>query len=151
MMRIDPKIRFWRHVNKTDTCWLWLGYIDKDGYGSFRVNEHVRAHRFSWEINYGCPIPTGLCVLHQCDIKACVNPDHLFLGTRKDNTADAVRKNRMARGERCGQAKLTEIQVRAIRLSLLPQIEIARIYNISRASICMIKKRRIWKHIKGGI
>jgi len=147
-MKIDPKIRFWKHVNKTDSCWLWIGGTDKDGYGSFRLNEHVRAHRFSWEINIG-PIPEKLCVLHQCDVKTCINPDHLFLGTRKDNTADAVKKNRLARGERCGQAKLTERQVVAIRLSLLPQIEIAKIYNISRASVCYIKKRVNWKHVRG--
>ena len=97
---------FWSKVNKTDGCWLWTAGTLKTGYGRFSVRGHnQRAHRVSWQIANG-PIPEGLWVLHKCDVRNCVRPDHLFLG---DVAANAIC------GERQGSAKLTVAQAKEIK------------------------------------
>lgn len=103
---IPPEIRFWKYVNKTDSCWEWIGARRRDGYGRIRVgNFFEAAHRFSWELVYG-DIPSDLCVLHRCDVRFCVNPDHLFLGTNRDNIDDMVKKGRW----NCNGARRQEIK-----------------------------------------
>jgi len=87
-----PETRFWKHVNKTDSCWLWTASGNNE-YGQTNAAKKVAVHRLSWELAYG-PIPAGLCVLHKCDVPRCVRPDHLFLGTQGDNTRDRIAKCR---------------------------------------------------------
>lgn len=115
--------RFWRFVNRTDSCWLWTG--SHGNYGFISVNyrpgepTQLLAHRVSWEIHFG-EIPDGLFVLHDCpggDQPLCVNPAHLWLGTPGDNMRDMVAKGRRYdnSGENNGSAKLTWEVVRALR------------------------------------
>ena len=106
--------RFWSSVSKGDDCWLWHGTLERNGYARFKANgRKTLAHRMSWMLS-GRKIPPSMCVLHKCDVRHCVNPDHLFLGTYKDNQQDAMRKGRQTRGAKCG-ATLSESDVVAIR------------------------------------
>lgn len=89
--------RFYSKIEKTDTCWLWKAGQRGNGYGAIKVNgKTVLAHRFSYELHKG-EIPNGLYVCHSCDVRSCVNPDHLWLGTQKDNMMDARVKGRLYR------------------------------------------------------
>jgi len=87
----------------TTPCWVWMGSPVSGGYGGIFINKtrRIPAHRFSWELHYE-PIPQGLWVLHHCDNRPCVNPEHLFLGTAIDNVADMVAKGRQAKGHQNG-------------------------------------------------
>ena len=107
--------RFWSRVQKTDGCWLWLWSRNEFGYGVIGVaGRSKRAHRLSWEMVNG-PIPDGMVVCHHCDNPACVNPEHLFVGTHADNVADKMSKGRCPRGETAGPARLTDAQTEEIR------------------------------------
>ena len=93
------EIRFWEKVNKTDTCWLWTAQRTTGGYGVFRIRNpraQTTAHRVAWEMAHG-PIPDGLNVCHHCDTPSCVRPDHLFLGTQRENLRDMTVKGRRYR------------------------------------------------------
>jgi len=109
--------RYWDkvEVRGADECWEWTAAQDGHGYGAVGIGGKVfKAHRVSWKLAYG-PIPEGLCVLHHCDNRHCVNPNHLWLGTRADNNRDMADKGRVARGARQGSAKLTRGGVWNIR------------------------------------
>lgn len=94
---MTPEQRFWSKIKKTDGCWEWQGQRNHRGYGEVSVSRKwVKAHRFSWASVNG-PIPAGMFVLHHCDNRACVRPEHLFLGTQKDNMRDAKAKGRAYR------------------------------------------------------
>lgn len=150
-------------------CWLWKERTDRKGYGRLGVWKRgmQQAHRVSWEIHFG-KIPDGLCVLHKCDVPACVRPDHLFLGTRIDNNIDMRRKcrDRYASGDESGRrkhpelwprgnqihcAKLTEDKVRALRDEYAAGgISFAKLgikYGIGHTTVENIVKRRKWAHV----
>jgi HNH endonuclease len=91
----NPIDVFWSKVAKTDHCWTWEGSRHPQGYGTLSVGRKtVRAHRFSYELANG-PFDASLDVCHHCDNPSCVRPDHLFLGTARDNMRDASRKGRV--------------------------------------------------------
>lgn len=148
--------RFWNRVNKTETCWLWTASFRK-GYGQMWDGmKIISAHRLSWEIANG-PIVGGLCVLHKCDVRACVRPSHLFLGTIADNQTDMKLKGRRKGingglvGSNHGMAKLSDDQVLEIRrltaAGLISKREIARKFLVTHPLISQIHKRKVWRHI----
>lgn len=129
-------------------CWLWMGLVSAR-YGYFWLNnKSKRAHRVSYELFNG-PITAGLQVLHRCDCPICVNPQHLFLGTPKDNINDMVQKNRKVQvyGELHGSAKLSDKDIPIIRESKKSGSQLARDYGVSRATISMIRSKKIWCHV----
>ena len=151
LMKPSPqelKELFWEQVRKTDSCWLWTGRIQHGaGYGMFRTFKRIYAHRISYEIHKG-RIPPGLHVLHHCDNPPCVNPDHLFVGTMKDNIADAVSKRRHAFGSRNGHAKLKEDDVRIIRHCWRngeSQASLGRKFGVSSSTINHIVHGQSWR------
>lgn len=90
-------------MGKSDECWIWVGSKTENGYGHLtRDDRIILAHRYSWIIHNG-PIPDGLHVLHTCDNRACINPNHLWLGTRKDNQQDMNRKGRGLKGKKLSE------------------------------------------------
>ena len=90
------EVRFWTHVNKTDSCWLWTGEKTWNGYGRITLDGKKEvAHRVAWFLAHGTMPPRELHVCHHCDIPACVNPAHLFIGTRSDNMQDASKKGHL--------------------------------------------------------
>ena len=145
--------RFWKHVQKTDECWVWIGGCHADGYGSFGASRGhaIRAHQYSWQLHNG-PVPDGLCVLHICDNPPCVRPDQLFLGTKLDNARDreAKGRGRQPKGEAHHNAKLTQEAVLAIR-ARRAQGEFCRIiaadYNVTTGLVSQIARREAWKHV----
>lgn len=142
--------RFWKKINKTDGCWLWSGAISAHGYGYIKQHGQARlAHRVSWEMEGG-PIPNGLFVCHRCDVRNCVNPKHLFLGTHDDNMQDASEKGRWACGEKQWMSKLTAAQVveiRRLRSNGIKLKVIAEEFGVSTPTICQIINRKLWAHI----
>ena len=121
MKRRTLEQRFWSKVIIGDVCWLWTDKLNQ-GYGRLLVDGRLLlAHRISWEMSFG-PIPKDRQVLHHCDVRACVRPDHLFLGDNAANVQDRVAKGRSggAKGARNAHAKLTDTQVSEIRQSYQP-------------------------------
>ena len=140
---------FWSRVNvgEPGECWTWRGGLFDGGYGAFRYDGNTRAaHRFAASLKYGA-IPKGLAVCHRCDVPACVNPEHLFIGSYADNMQDASRKGRMAHGERAYNAKITEADVMAIRASPLTCSRLAAHYGVDTSNISCIRRRKTWKHV----
>lgn len=139
-------------------CWRWKLSKFWNGYGHFRASIPVRrsecAHRASYRVFVG-PIPAGLDVCHKCDVRDCINPDHLFVGTRSENIRDCVSKGRnsrthQAKGEAHGSAKLTADEVLAMRASFdagATRAYLADKYGVSWTLINLIVKRQSWRHL----
>lgn len=163
--------RFWEKVIKTRKCWIWNACIQKGGgYGLFAMEGKLQlTHRLSWKMHNG-PIPKGLFVLHHCDNPPCVRPDHLFLGTQKDNMRDKVEKGREARGDRHGMrtrpdrvprgerngcAKTTDEEVVEMReryaAGEISQPQLARQYGLTQATVNDILTGKRWQHVGGAI
>lgn len=160
--------RFWRKVDKTESCWIWIGERSHNGYGQIRSDEvqqrKRRASHVSWELHYG-PIPSETYVLHRCDNPPCVRPDHLFLGTHADNMVDRSAKGRAARGSRSGahqhpemvprgeshgMSKLTESAVQHIRQtrpSRAMVLSLARQYKVDVSTIWLVFHGKTWRHL----
>ena len=147
---MTPEKRLEQLSTTLPTGWVvWLGQVDKDGYGRVVYQRKVvRAHRLSYLLHIG-EIPDGLFVLHTCDNPDCINPDHLFLGTPKDNMVDKMRKGRGAdlRGEKNSRAKLSTQQVLEIRKDKRAVGEVAKAYGVSHGLISGIKTKTRWSHI----
>lgn len=157
LSRIQPlEERFWSKVDRSggpNACWMWMDH--KWGpmrYGGFYVakHEHVYAHRFVWELTHQA-ISDGQFVCHVCDTPACVNPAHLFLGSARDNVRDMISKRRNQHGEQHHKARLTEIDVIAIRdiyaLGKMNQYELAQRFNVGQRTIGDIVLRKTWTHV----
>lgn len=150
---------FWAKVSGTDNdeqCWEWNAALSGSGYGKLTINQRpVTAHRFAWELVNG-KIPDGLFACHKCDNRKCVNPNHLFLGTQKDNMRDMTNKGRRAvgakvssPGERNPNRKLNLIQVEEIRHKYAQggttYKKLAREYHVCKSMIGYIISGTNWK------
>ena len=156
--------RFWSKVDikSNDECWHWKGIGLKGGnkskkafpYGKLIINgRYEGAHRISWIIHHG-NIPDNLYILHKCDNPSCVNPNHLFPGTAKDNVHDRNNKHRVKykKGEQCSWAKLTEQQVIKIRERAADgelHKDLAKEYKVKRTTVNDIAIGKKWKHVGG--
>jgi hypothetical protein len=129
-------------------CWEWIGYYGSGGYGMMsRAGKNQRAHRISYEVYKG-PIPKGMVVRHSCDNPACINPDHLTLGTQKDNVADReARGRRVVNGEAIGTSKLSEKDVLEIRASTESNDVLAKRYGIDPSNVWLVRTGKSWRHI----
>lgn len=148
--------RFWNkvEVREENDCWPWVATKNRrGGYGKINVSGRmVLAHRLSWELANEQKVPEGLCILHSCHNKDCVNPAHLRVGTKSDNTQDMLQAGRgndyFGKGVLHPKAKLTEEQVLAIRAENgQTQRELARIYGVHHSTIWDILNRKKWLHI----
>ncbi len=165
MNKLDLDVKFWNHVEKTGTCWLWTGAKTTNKYSCvYRNNKTQTGSRYVWINTFGA-IPNGLFVLHRCDVRHCVNPDHLFLGTHQENMKDRNSKSRQAignrngrktkpehtaRGEKSAKAKLNSVQVLEIRELYVngeSRAELARKYSISWNAVNAIIERKVWRHV----
>jgi len=136
--------RFWNKVNKSMLCWEWTASKLSNGYGQVwfgprHDRKKMLAHRLSYELAFE-EIPDGMCVLHKCDNKSCVNPSHLFLGTHRDNISDCLKKRRFT------PCKLTLENVRIIRSSPHKStLDLSKQFGVSKSAIKDVKNGRTWR------
>lgn len=129
-------------------CWLWTGTLHRDGYGQIRIAGITeRAHRLSYQLHCG-EVPTGLGVLHHCDVRCCVNPAHLYAGTTQENNADRTRRDRLPRGEANASSRLTAEAVRQIRRSSETHTDLAARFGVSRVTVANVRSGKVWGHVQ---
>ena len=153
---IAPKraTRFWTFGRKGEGCWEWAATRDRRGYGRFNIGRTPRlAHRIAWELTNG-PIPDGLHACHHCDNPPCVRPDHLFLGTDKDNMQDASRKGRLGhaglRGTTNHKARLVPDQVMEIRRRWADgetSRDLGADFGVAEGTVDWIVRGLSWSHL----
>ena len=125
-------------------CWVWMGAVTNAGYGlCHNGKKTASAHRVAYEAFVG-KIPSGMIIAHTCDNPLCVNPNHLWLATHKENSQDMVNKKRSANGEKCGKSKLTDEQIKFIRKSDLSHRKLGEMFNVSHANIGYVKRGVTW-------
>ena len=156
MRKVPVSERFWTKVAKSNEgCWIWTAKLNPakyGGHGQVRVGQTmVGAHRIAWVLTHG-PIPPKLNVLHRCNVAACVRPDHLYLGTQRENTRDAIANGTYHRwvGAAHPRAKLTDDDVRAIRSRHANGVkyrDLATEYGVTYGLIGHIVRRLVWKHV----
>jgi hypothetical protein len=172
MVHSGDIIRFWRKVNIStrNECWIWNAARNRRGYGRFGFNgKNWLAARFAYLIS-NKELPFGMCVLHRCDNPPCVNPRHLWIGTRADNNRDCAEKGRVslvgaehvkhlrrihperfARGERAGAAKLSAVNIKEIRDRYshggVLQRELGEEYGVNQVTISAIVRSKSWRHL----
>lgn len=149
-MNMQAKEMFLAKVRKTETCWEWRGATNSKGYGRCKIQQRMwLAHRWSWVLHKGA-IPVGLLVLHHCDNRRCVNPEHLFLGTARDNTQDMIRKGRGKLGTghmnvRHWLPDATVLEIREKSRDGASIRQLAREYAMTEGAIRhVLTKRRLW-------
>ena len=157
MYDIEDENRFWSKIltGDDDECWECVAMLlDKHGYGKYWAKKkHITAHRFSYQLFHNRLIQEGMCILHSCDNRKCVNPSHLSEGTIHENNTDREIKGRgnQPKGEKHSFAKLTEKQVKEIRAKYakghISITSLAKEYDVSLPNISIIINRKIWKHI----
>jgi hypothetical protein len=151
------EVRFWRYVEKTDSCWVWTGGSkNQKGYGQIgsggKGAKHILAHRLSYEIHKG-KIPDGMVVMHSCDNPSCVNPDHLSIGTQSQNILEAFSKGRKnsvpphVYGDSCGASKLNKFQAIEVIESTDATKLLAAKYGVSKSAIERVRNGKTWRHL----
>ena len=148
----DFRIKALSSLDSATGCWMWIGGVDKDGYGALTFNnKRVRAHRLSHETFNG-PLLDGQLVLHKCDTPGCVNPPHLYAGNQLDNESDKRERGRGPAGEANVKAKLTVSEIQQIQdlysSGLFSGAAIGRLYEISKSNACRIVKGKLWSNVK---
>jgi hypothetical protein len=131
-------------------CWLWMAAVSSNGYGHFSTGKKARpepAHRVAYKLFCG-EIPEGQIVRHKCDVPSCVNPDHLLVGTHKDNSRDSHNRGRAALGPRHGNTRLTADQVIFARNRDLTVREIADTLGCGTSTVQAIRDGRTWSHLE---
>ncbi len=132
-------------------CHIWMGEVDKNGYGKTRSNgKRVMAHRESYKHFVG-QIVDGNVIMHSCDTPSCVNPNHLSQGTHQDNSDDMVAKKRNAVGVRSNVATINDATAINIFNFSGKQSDIAKKFDVSQSTVSMIKRKLYWKHIHEGM
>lgn len=143
--------RFWSRVDKGADCWTWTARKDQDGYGLFKMDgRRYQAHRVAYLFVVG-EIPDGKILRHSCDRPDCVNPAHLTPGTQRENMEDRNARNRQARGERNGRAKLTADRVAELRANFTHKYgdftRLSREFGINKGVVRDIVRRKTWRHV----
>jgi len=155
MSKVDKDGPTVAHVDGLEPCWMWTA-SRRNGYGQMKVDGRViSAHRISYEIHNG-PVLAGMFICHRCDVKLCVNPAHMFLGTHADNMRDMTIKGRSVHhpappGEGHPCAKLSDDKVVEIRtlyaMGGFSQKELAKRFGVTKANISYITLRKTWRHV----
>lgn len=150
----DYERLFWPKVLKTDSCWLWQSGLDHEGraritIGSGSSKITISAARYLMIIKLGRILPEDECVLHSCDNKLCVNPEHLWVGTKADNNRDRALKCRSAhlRGSTNGNSKLSEKVARRIKFGNETPSKLSSELGIHVSTIHYIRKGKLWRHL----